>query len=874
MSKTGFTPGSGDTRVKFWAVVAAVGLIATFALTGHRSAAVALGVSSFEIDGDATASGGTDWNTPPPNLVLTNDANYDGSGNFVGGACFKNQSPDDIHQNNDKIDDVPPAAALIIAGSLPAKDDLCQVFTAHETIGAETYLYLGWTRLKGNGSSTVYFELNQAAGTSGAITARTVGDRLIGFYFQGTSFQFLTTSTWQANNTWTNPVAIPAASAEGAVSADGLFGEAALKLSAILPAATAPASCVTFQSGTALTQTGNVLSSFHSSTLQDHVGAWPLGLSNCGSITIVKTTLGGNGTFSYTVTCPGVSASPSITTVGGTGTVVIPNIPLGSQCTVTEATVAGFVQIAPPLPGGRTVTTGQTATFTNAKPSISVAKSASPTSLQVGQTVTYTFDVTNTGAVALTLTAAGVVDPKCDAAPTGPAFINGNADASFDPAEVWRFTCTRVIQANDPDPLPNTVTVTAKDPLNRDVTATANALVDIVKPGIHITKSANPTTGHVGDTIVYTYTVTNTGQVNITNVAVTDDKCSPVVLNAGASVGAADNILNGSPDSWVYNCSRVLLAGDPDVLINTATVTGKDPTGATVTDKATATVTIVRPAINLTKTANVATVLVGATITYTMHVQATGNVSLINVSVSDPVCDPGTLTGPTFLVGNNDAILELGELWSYTCTHIATAGDAPSLTNTATASGTDPLGLVVTDTGSATVSVIVPPPTGGGTTTTTSTTTTTVPGATTTTLAPTTTTTTVNPPSVLATTTTVAAAAPPLVVVTTTTPQNSSALIVATLPTVPPLPTVPVVTTLPPAPPAPTTAATPSISTTTTSAPAPLTAAVAGVELTKVPDAQLPYTGARHAALLVSIALVFIGAGGILLGFRKRLRIS
>jgi plastocyanin len=64
------------------------------------------------------------------------------------------------------------------------------------------------------------------------------------------------------------------------------------------------------------------------------------------------------------------------------------------------------------------------------------------------------------------------------------------------------------------DPLVNTVTADAMDPQGWAVSDQDSWSVDIYHPGIQIEKTG-PATAHEGDTITYTYTVTNTGDVQL-----------------------------------------------------------------------------------------------------------------------------------------------------------------------------------------------------------------------------------------------------------------------------------------------------------------------------------------------------------------------
>jgi uncharacterized repeat protein (TIGR01451 family) len=136
-------------------------------------------------------------------------------------------------------------------------------------------------------------------------------------------------------------------------------------------------------------------------------------------------------------------------------------------------------------------------------------------------------------------------------------------------------------------------------------------------------------------------------------------------------------------------------AGDPDPLVNTATASGQDILGLIVTDTASWTVDVLHPAIAIDKSADKVQAHAGDTITYTITVTNTGDTPLYNVIVTD------TLLG-TITIG----FLDVGDSVTLTLTYTVNAGDPDPLVNTATASGQDILGLIVTDTASWTVDLI------------------------------------------------------------------------------------------------------------------------------------------------------------------------
>jgi uncharacterized repeat protein (TIGR01451 family) len=199
------------------------------------------------------------------------------------------------------------------------------------------------------------------------------------------------------------------------------------------------------------------------------------------------------------------------------------------------------------------------------------------------------------------------------------------------------------------------------------VTATSALVtvpVVIAAPALTISKSAGAPTIALGadngitdsgDTITYTYTVKNTGNITLTNVAPTDP--GPT-FNAIAGTGAL-GAFSPAPVTLAPNAQQIFTAtytlstldadrgaGISGGVSNTASATGKTPANATVTPvtPATATTTIVAgPKLTVAKTkvlddtnGSVAgRAEVGEFIDYTYDVQNTGNVAISNISITD-----------------------------------------------------------------------------------------------------------------------------------------------------------------------------------------------------------------------------------------------
>ncbi|MBT2748128.1 DUF11 domain-containing protein, partial [Lysobacter sp. ISL-42] len=157
----------------------------------------------------------------------------------------------------------------------------------------------------------------------------------------------------------------------------------------------------------------------------------------------------------------------------------------------------------------------------------------------------------------------------------------------------------------------------------------------------------------VGDTLTYTVTATNTGNIDLVDVVVSDVKLTPTTITCATLAPKATCVLTGT-----YKVQQA--DGNAGTVVNTATVQtgtpGVCPAGSTAPEcnpKHEEPV-LQKPGLSSTKavTGNAdedgsGTVSVGDTLTYTVTATNTGNVDLANVVVSDVKLTPNTITCAT-----------------------------------------------------------------------------------------------------------------------------------------------------------------------------------------------------------------------------------
>jgi uncharacterized repeat protein (TIGR01451 family) len=291
------------------------------------------------------------------------------------------------------------------------------------------------------------------------------------------------------------------------------------------------------------------------------------------------TTIGANNNFTGTIIDASGITVGSTTTWNGRalafgGTVTTDTDTISSLCTTAGAVVAASG-------GGPLVTQ---------PPLISILKVPTPLSLPAGPgSVTYNYAVSNIGTVPMSNVT--VADNMCPSV----GFVGGdtNGNSMLDVNEIWNYSCTMNLSqttTNTVTAMGHTNGLTAIDTAN----ATVAVGVPIIPPLIHVVKVPSVFVLPAGGgPVTYTYTVTNPGTAPLSNVTISDDKCTGLpgrVLGHPGDLNKNDLLENN--ESWSFTCQTNLT----QTTTNTGTASG-NANGLTAVDYSLATVVVDPPAL-------------------------------------------------------------------------------------------------------------------------------------------------------------------------------------------------------------------------------------------------------------------------------------
>jgi uncharacterized repeat protein (TIGR01451 family)/LPXTG-motif cell wall-anchored protein len=409
-------------------------------------------------------------------------------------------------------------------------------------------------------------------------------------------------------------------------------------------------------------------------------------VTNIGDVTITGITVTDPNTTG--VSCPATTLAPGIsTTCTGSHTLVQGDVDVGEV--VNTATVVGTSPSGTQIPP---VTSNEVTIPSEQNPALSIVKASTTTSITVaGQTVPYSFTVTNIGNVTMNATSVtddNVTDISCETSTLGPG---------------TSMTCTgshTVTQADvDAGEVVNTATVVGTPPSGQPITPVSSNQITIGVAQIQslsILKTSTTTTlPAVGAAIPYEFLVTNTGNVTMDDVAVTDPNTDGISCPVPTLAPGAEMVCTGA---------HTVTQGDINngAVVNTATVVGTPPDNTPIRPLPSNELTITgtqNPGLSIVKASSTTTIsTVGQTVPYTFTVTNSGNVTLHDIVVTDPQIAEVSCPQTTLNPGG-----------STVCTAsdtVATADlDNGQLVNTATVTGTPPSGPAIPPAPSNTVTI-------------------------------------------------------------------------------------------------------------------------------------------------------------------------
>ena len=368
---------------------------------------------------------------------------------------------------------------------------------------------------------------------------------------------------------------------------------------------------------------------------------------------------------------------------------------------------------------------------------LTIEKSADKTEAGVGDVVTYTLKVTNTGNTKLENVVVKDTNNFMGEPVENTKLHFGyrvNDDGTWTITSLgvgksvtitYKYTVVADDLANGKLDNIATATIPAReDPTIPEKLVDSNeVIVPLYYKHLTIVKSADRDHAYPGEVVKYQVTVTNDGTVDMTNVTVSDDTNALGMFIVSTGDGYTYNpetrlftipALNIG-DSVTLNYLYIVQNGDPETIINVATAHApKNPDTEIPGDKdieepsKPVEVDVLRDELTIVKNADKSFVDMNGndtTVTYTLTVKNSGNTKLTNVIVTDTSNGNGTVeyTGDLMYDGNGKWMIpELNAGESVEITYIYTAVaedmnlDNGNIVNTAVAEGKNPDNKTVT----------------------------------------------------------------------------------------------------------------------------------------------------------------------------------
>ena len=299
---------------------------------------------------------------------------------------------------------------------------------------------------------------------------------------------------------------------------------------------------------------------------------------------------------------------------------------------------------------------------------------------KLGEVINYQITATNDGNLTLT-------NVKVEDALTGNVGENAFTIDTLAPNEAQTFDVRYTVTENDvlAGKVVNNATGSATDPETPVTPGEKEDPIETPNPSLTVVKTSDKTgVVKLGETVTYTITVTNNGNVTINDIEVTDE----LTGNTGENAFTIDKLAVGESKQFTatYTVTEAdILAGK---IVNIAKASGTDPKDKDVTDEGKTEVETEKgnPQITVTKEttskpANGKAYALGEEITYKITAKNTGNETLKDVTVIDE------LTGLKETIDT----LAPGEEKTFDTSYTVKESDlGKTVVNVATATGTTP----------------------------------------------------------------------------------------------------------------------------------------------------------------------------------------